>query len=256
MARLNLEQAASFPNSSGGTSFLSLQNDGDSAKVRFAYNSYQDIITDSVHDAKNNEGKFRQVSCLRHSNEEPFSVCPMCAAGSPIKKVIYFNVRNEETGEMQVWQRSEAYFRNNLLPLFQDIMNDYPNVPLCSIPFKITRNGAKGDHNTKYVIRNLQPDGMTLDQFPEEIDPEEKGIIKKFSFDQLQNYVNTGVYPEEGNKATNANQAVNANQAEVRPRDSYNNFGQPARVENCMNNGQQYSSPMNTNRRTMNNGGF
>ena len=97
---------------------------------------------------------------------------------------------------------------------------------------------------------------MTLDQFPEEIDPEEKGIIKKFSFDQLQNYVNTGVYPEEGNKATNANQAVNANQAEVRPRDSYNNFGQPARVENYMNNGQQYSSPMNTNRRTMNNGGF
>ena len=58
-----------------------------------------------------------------------------------------------------------------------------------------------------------------------------------------------------------ANQAQPVNQR-IQPRNNFNNFGQPARVEDY--NQSQYgqprqgygSAPVNTNRRTMNNGGY
>lgn len=252
MARLTAEQAATFPSNSGGTSFLSLQNDKDSAVVRFAYNTLSDILTDSVHDAKNNEGKFRQIDCLRHSKDEPESLCPLCASGSPIRKSIFLNVRNEETGEMQIWQRSESYFIKNLKTVLEEVSQG-GRVPICSVPIKIIRNGAKGDTKTTYTLIPMQADGMTLDQFPEEIVPQDKGIIKVFNFNQLQEYVNTGIYPDEGN---------GNNQPAITPRgNNPMNMGQPARVEDYQNNNvaynQGYNAPVNNNRRTMpNNGGY
>ncbi|MGM9543555.1 MAG: hypothetical protein ACI3T9_01095 [Romboutsia timonensis] len=248
MARLTPEQAATFPTNTGGTSFLSLQNDKDSAIVRFAYNTVNDILTDSTHDAKNSEGKFRQIDCLRHSKDEPESVCPLCASGSPIKKSVFLNVRNEATGEMQIWQRSEAFFLKQLKPIFDEVTQG-GRYPLCSVPIKIIRNGAKGDNKTTYLLLPQQGDNMTLDQFPEEIVPQEKGMIKVFTFNQLQNYVNTGIYPEE-----NQNQS----QPAITPRgNDYNNFGQPARVEDYQNQGYNNQAPINNNRRTMpNNGGY
>ena len=49
MSRLNAQQAQSFPDNVGRTNFLSLQNDGDSAIVRFAYKSLGEIPIYLVH---------------------------------------------------------------------------------------------------------------------------------------------------------------------------------------------------------------
>ena len=109
---------------------------------------------------------------------------------------------------------------------------------------------------------------MPLEEFPEEIDVEEVNIVKNYSFDELQNYVNTGNLPS-GNVSNAAPQASMVNPG-IQPRG--NNFGQPARVEDYAqpmqpqqgygipNQPQQYpqaygQAPVNTNRRTVNNNG-
>lgn len=253
MSRLNAQQAQSFPENTGRGSFLSLSNDGDSAVVRFAYNNVDDIPIYLVHDVPV-DGRNRQVGCLRTDNSQPDSVCPLCANGSYPRKVYYFNVRNEETGEMQIWSRSEAFFKKNMETLLREYNNS--GTPLTDIPIKIIRKGARGDTQTTYTFIPQPVSPLPLDQFPDEIDPEENNIIRNYNFNDLQNYVSTGNLP-----TNQANQAQPVNQR-IQPRNNFNNFGQPARVEDYIQSqyGQPQqgygSAPVNTNRRTMSNGGY
>lgn len=199
MARLNAQQAATFPTGGGRSSFLSLQNDGDSAVVRFAYNTVDELCAcDSVHTIKNNQtDKFVTVDCLKVDNSNPDSVCPLCAAGIKMQKVYYLQVRNEETGEMQLWQRSENFVLKTLVPLLSDYEAD--GTPITGLPIKVVRHGAKGDLNTTYALIPKAADGMTLDQFPDDIDVRNEGIVKEYSFNELQNYVQTGQLPSNDN---------------------------------------------------------
>lgn len=244
MSRLNAKQAATFPDNTGGTSFLALQNDGDTAIVRFAYNNIDDVPIHLVHYVKGEDGRNKTVSCLRSSFDQPESVCPLCAAGYPTSKVIYFNVRNEETGEMQIWQRTEAFFKRNIVPYFQDLQDS--GTPICAVPFKIKRNGAKGDTKTTYTLIPQVADGTVLDDFPEDIIVEEIGIVKEFEFNEVQNIAATGIVPNKNNN----NQAVTR-------RGGNQDLGQPARVEDY---GQPTTvqTPANRSRRTImnNNGGY
>lgn len=245
MARLNAQQAATFPQNSGRSSFLSLQNDGDSAIVRFAYNSMEALLgCDTIHTIKNNQtDKYIAVDCLKTDYSNPDSVCPLCAAGIRMQKVYYLQVRNEETGEMQIWQRSEAFVNNSIKPLLEEYEKD--GTPITGLPVKIVRHGARGDMNTTYALIPRPVDGMLLDHFPDDIDVRKEGIVKEYDFNTLQNYVNTGQLPA----------ANNSNNQEITPRgnDQYSNFGQPARVENYAQAPVQ--TPASRSRRTINNQG-
>jgi hypothetical protein len=195
MARLNAQQAATFPTSSGSSDFLKLQDDGDSVVVRFAYSSTEEMMgCDTVHQVKDPEGKYITVDCLKTDYSNPDSVCPLCASGVKLQKVYYLQCRNEETGEMQVWQRSDGFVRNNLLPLLQDYEAD--GILPTMLPIKIVRNGKKGDMHTKYTLVPKAYDQMTLDQFPEDIDVRAKGIVKELNFMQMQTFVQTGQLPQ------------------------------------------------------------
>lgn len=223
MARLNAQQAASFPSGGGRNSFLSLQNDGDSAVVRFAYNSVEELCCcDSVHTIKNSvTDKYVTVDCLKTDNSNPDSVCPLCASGIKMQKTYYLQVRNEETGEMQLWQRGENFVLNTLVPILAEYEDD--GTPITGVPIKIVRKGARGDMNTKYNLIPKQVDGMTLDQFPEDIDVRADGIIKEYDYNTLQNYVQTGQLP---------NNNSGEEEPAIRPRaSSVASIGQPARVE-------------------------
>lgn len=247
MSKLSAEQAATFPDNSGATNFLSLANDGDQAIVRFAYNSILDIPIYLIHEIPGEDGRNKNVGCLRSSYDQPDSVCPLCAAGYMTKKSIYFNVRNEQTGEMQLWQKTEAFFRRNVLPILQEY--EESGTPICSIPFKIKRNGAKGDTRTTYTLIPLPSDTTTLDDFPEDIIVEETGIVKEFDFNVLQSIANTGIVPNNNN---------NNQQQGVTRRGNDQSFGQPARVENYSQPAPA-AAPGNRNRRTImnnNNGGY
>lgn len=246
MARLNAQQAASFPSGGGRSSFLSLANDGDSAVVRFAYSTVDELCgCDSVHTIKNNvTDKYVTVDCLKTDNSNPDSVCPLCAAGIKMQKVYYLQVRNEETGEMQLWQRGENFVTKNIVPILREYEKD--GTPITGVPIKIVRNGAKGDLNTTYNLIPRPVDGMLLDQFPEDIDVRADGIIKEYDFNTLQRYVQTGQLP---------NNNGGEEEPAIRPRgnDPYNNFGQAAVVENYAQAPVQTAATRS--RRTINNQG-
>ena len=74
MARLSPAQAALFPSNGGRTNFLSLANDGDSAVIRFAYNSLDDIIVDTIHEVQDNEGKRNRSFPPRRKKKVYYSV--------------------------------------------------------------------------------------------------------------------------------------------------------------------------------------
>lgn len=243
MARLNAQQAASFPQSSGRSNFLSLQNDGDTAIVRFAYNSTEELRgCDSVHMVKNNQtGKYVTIDCLKTDYSNPDSVCPLCAAGIRMQKVFYLQVRNEETGEMQLWQRSESFVNDTLIPQLKIYEDD--GTPITGVPIKIVRKGARGDMNTKYTLAVRPVDGMLLDEFPDDIDVRKEGIVKEYDYNTLQNYVSTGMLPD------------NNNNQEITPRgnNTYANAGDNMLPRN-MNQGP-VQAPATRNRRTINNQG-
>lgn len=192
MARITLDQAQTFPE--GNNVFLSLSNDKDSVEGRFAYASYMDIPVDTIHSVKGADGRIKNISCMRETYDQPTSVCPLCNAGHQVSKVVYFNFFNFATNTMTVWQRSEAYYRKNLIPLFQDLENQ--GLALCSVPFKIERNGAKGDSRTTYVVMPRQADGTMIDSLPEEIDVMEMGIIKDLTYEEMNTFLTTGNLPE------------------------------------------------------------
>lgn len=247
MSRLSAEQAATFPAGSGRNNFLSLQNDGDNAVVRFAYNTLEEIPIHLVHEVKDADGNPKTVGCLKYDNSQPNSVCPLCAAGFLNKKLMYFNVRNEQTGDMQIWQRSEAYFEKSMKPYFLEYTAD--GTPLCSIPFKIVRNGAKGDTKTTYSLIAKPADNTVLDEFPEEIVVEESGIVKDLNFQELQDYVATGVLPSKNNNneeavVTPRGAAPVQQAAPVRQAAPVQRTAAPTRG----------ATPANNNRRTINGG--
>ena len=104
MSRLNAQQAQSFPDNAGRTNFLSLQNDGDSAIVRFAYKSLGEIPIYLVHNIMR-DGRNHQIGCLRTDYSQPNSVCPLCAAGEVPRKVVYFNLRIKLKSYIYIYDR-------------------------------------------------------------------------------------------------------------------------------------------------------
>lgn len=238
MSRLSPAQAAQFPSGGGRTNFLTLANDGDSAVIRFAYNSMNDIIIDMVHEAQDNQGNRKVIGCLRNELSQPESVCPLCSQGNLLKKTVYLTVYNEDEKQMQVWQRGGGFFSGTLEPLFEE----YEDVPLCSVPFKVKRKGAKGDPHTTYSVIPLPVDNTRLEDLGEPIDVVESGILKELSFDEMNTFIQTGALPGGSMQNNDVNNGV-------QPRnDNYSNFGQRATVES-------YNQPVNTNRRTINNNG-
>lgn len=248
MARISAQQAETFPDNAGGKfSFLGLQNDKDKALVRFAYKSVNDVPTYSVHDVYL-DGKYKHIGCLRTDGSQPESLCPLCASGNTAKRVVYFNLRNEESGEVQLWSRSYNYFHNTMLPYLMNYEGELHN-----IPFIIQRSGERGSTSTTYAFIAQPANPMPLEDFPEEIDVEEVNIVKNYTFDELQTYVNTGVLPNSNKNQ----QAAPVNQG-IQPRGM--DMGQPARVENYNTPNQGYyqqpvqpAMPANNTRRTMNN---
>lgn len=255
MSRLNAQQAESFPDSAGRTSFLSLQNDGDTAVVRFAYKSLQDVPVYLVHNIMK-DGRNHQIGCLRNDYSQPNSVCPLCAAGEVPRKVVYFNLRNEQTGDMQIWQRSENQFKNKIKPYLEGYEGSIHDVP-----FLIKRSGAKGSTSTEYAIIAQPVQPLPLDQFPDDIDVEEKNIIKNYTFDELQNYVNTGNLPLNANQASNNNGIQPRNDYNQAPMQGYQQpmqqpmgMGQPVYPQQGVPVQNNFGAmPVNNNRRTMNN---
>jgi len=190
MATFRSNEADKY-SSGGSTEFFSLKNDKDTAVVRFLYNELDDILGYSLHKVEVN-GKDRYVNCLREYND-PVTACPLCNAGFPLMTKLIVELYDVNTDTVKIWERGKTFF-NKLASLCSRYK------PLVATEFEIERNGKKGDTSTTYEIFPI-PDSekATIEDF---IDDENApvilgGFILDKTFEELEEYIETGAFPDD-----------------------------------------------------------
>lgn len=168
MARFSANDADNYGGS--GSSFFSLKNDGDTARVRFMYNDMEDVEGYAVHEVHEGDNR-RYVNCLRAYNE-PKDKCPLCAAGYNQIAKLYIPLYDVDEGEVKIWERGKQFFNK-----IGGICARYANsdTPLVAHTFDVERHGKKGDTSTTYELYETGSDDTRLEDLPEA--PEVLGSI-------------------------------------------------------------------------------
>lgn len=197
MGRINPNEMERYE-SNNSSEWLRLQNDGDVARVQFLYKTYSDLDTFACHRVQVGD-KERYVDCKR-DYDSPIDDCPFCSNGIPVKPVMMLSMYDHADGKVKIWERGKT-FRKKIEALF----NRYPN--LSTMVFEIERRGAKGDKKTQYEIFPM-PDVKSVDV--SEIErPEFIGsFILDKSVDEMQYYIDHGVFPEEASNETNEEEPI------------------------------------------------
>lgn len=169
---------------STSTNFFKLENDRDTAKVRFMYNDINDVQLDVVHEVDVG-GKKRYVNCLR-TYDEPVDNCPMCKAGMRPQIKLFVPVYNINAGEVQFWQRGKSFIGQ-----ISSFCDRYK--PLVGTVIEIERNGKKGEQTTKYNFYPDAADGVTMDQLPDVPDTLSGFILSK-TYEEMADYVENGYF--------------------------------------------------------------
>lgn len=173
----------------GGSSFFTLKDDGDVARVRFMYNSMEDVIGYAVHEVEV-DGKKRYVNCLRSYNE-PKSKCPFCDANQFQRAKLYIPVYDIDEDDVKIWERGKNFFAK-----MSALCARYSNAttPLVAHTFDVERHGKKGDTGTTYEIYETGCDDTILEDLPEI--PEILGtIILDKSADDMEYYLDNECFP-------------------------------------------------------------
>lgn len=212
MARFTPDKIDNYKTGGNGA-FFSLANDKDFETVRLMYNDMNDVGLYSVHEIEMN-GTTYWVNCLREY-DQPIDDCPLCKAGSKLHVKLWVPLYIVNTGEVKVWERGRTFVSK-----LDSTCRRYN--PLVSTVFDIERNGKKGDKETKYELIYMDKDDTKLEDLPE-LPKVEGSIVKILTFDQLQEYVQTGKIAElekdktqDRNPATDRRPSANSSQAPVR----------------------------------------
>lgn len=191
MAKVNINEMDNY-GSDSLCNFFTLKDDGDTAIVRFMYNSAEDIEALSVHRVEVDPvtHKLRYVDCPR-SYTDPLEVCPFCAAGMVAQAKIFIPLWDEETETVKIWERGKT-FKVRLAK----IAGAYPNIS--QHRFEIERKGAANSKDTTYNIYPLsdEPDGTKVEDLGEipAIVGKENLVLSKTS-EEMGEYLATGHFP-------------------------------------------------------------
>lgn len=172
--------------SNGASSFFTLKNDKDTARVRIMYRGMDDVEGLAVHEIEL-DGKKRYVNCIREYND-PIDMCPLCKANYKVIAKLFVPLFNEETGDVMVWERGKKFFGK-----LSSLCGRYDN--LVSHVFEIERNGKPKDTATTYEIYPISEDNTTLDDLPEPVDVM-KGIVLDKSADDMAYFVKYHEFPD------------------------------------------------------------
>lgn len=211
MARFRAADVENYK-ATGTGQFFSLANDKDYQQVRLMYNTMDDVELFSVHEIEVN-GQTMYVNCLREY-DQPLDECPLCKAANRLQVKMWVPLYLPDTQEVKIWERGRTFVSK-----LESAARRYK--PLASCIFEIERNGKKGDQNTTYELIYMSKDETKLEDLPE-LPEIEGGIVKTLTFDQLQEFVNTGkisgieTKTQTRNPATDRRPAANTEQAPVR----------------------------------------
>ena len=179
--------------------YFSLKNDGDSARVRFLYETAEDVQGHGVHKVTFANGKFRYVACARQHYDDPSDMCPLCASWNAddkkIFKKIWIPLYDVDKGEILLWDRGITFLREQLYPLIQQKVTK--QTPLCSYVFSIERHGAANSMDTQYEIIEESCDDTRLDDFDEIPSPVGTIILQK-TYDELAYFVQNRTFGNTG----------------------------------------------------------
>lgn len=165
--------------------FFVLPNNGDSAEVVFLYKSPDDVLVGDVH-YLNTASYKGYVHCCGKG-------CPACNYGERGIRVdhkIFIPLYNIQKNKIEFWDRT-TFFEQVLQ---EKVFRPFPN-PSEAV-FRITRNGAAGDRNTKYEIdpigRNVSvPYESILAGFNVTFPDGYSKICKEMTADEMYKALNT-----------------------------------------------------------------
>lgn len=189
-ARFSFNDADNYGQQNAG-SFFQLKDDKDTARVRFLYNTIDDVEGYVVHQVQVGD-KNRYVGCLRRY-DEPADKCPLCASGYKQIPKLFVKLYNEDTHETQTWERGKTFFQR-----ISSLASRYN--PLCDEIVEIERNGKKGDMQTKYEFYPVENSQFDMDSV--ECSEPLGSIILDKSADEMQTYLSEGRFPDSGEEAS------------------------------------------------------
>ena len=194
MGRIGFGDLDKFGNGGGGGSFFSLKNDKDEAQVRIMLNKLEDMedgFMYSCHMVKVGDSQYdRPVACLRNYND-PVDDCPFCAAGKKPVPKIYIPLFNEDTEEVQIWDRGKGFMQK-----FTAFCSRYSKPSIVSHLVTIQRNGKPGDMKTTYELYMDETDDTTLEDLPE-LPTVLGGIVLDKTAEDMEYYLEAGEFPPE-----------------------------------------------------------
>lgn len=200
MGRVAFADIEKFQASARG--FFKLENDRDTAQVRFLYKKIDDLDQDifCVHRITV-DGQPRYVNCLREGPNDPVSDCRFCQENwsrgvrmfLQIAVATEFDKKTKEdtAWEVKVWDRGPN-FAKKIEGVFSRVRGD-----ICGTMFEIERQGKKGDQQTDYGIFAVNTDGVELNDLPERKDLLGTVVMDK-TFEEMDAFIETDQFPEEG----------------------------------------------------------
>lgn len=187
MARFNASEAGNY-GGQGGAGFFRLANDGDVARVRFMYNSINDVEGMSVHQVDINDKK-RYVNCLREY-KDPVDKCPFCREHYPVFAKLFVPIYDIEEDKVKIWERGKKFFNK-----ISTLCSRYGK--LVEKEFEIERCGKAGDTNTTYEIFPLDDsEPVSMEDLPEIPDDFSRFVLDK-SADDMEYFIEEKQFPPE-----------------------------------------------------------
>lgn len=191
MARFNYNESEFY--GALKSNYFSLKDDGDTAKIRFLINDINDLEGVAVHEVQVGD-KTMDVECLRAYNE-PVDNCPLCAANYKQNAKLFIPVYDEGSKESKIWTRGRTFFKK-----LSSLCARYN--PLVGTSIEVERVGKKGETSTDYQFYPGNTDNAKVTDFPEV--KAEGTCFQTKTYEELQNYVQTGMFeteqPQRGNR--------------------------------------------------------
>lgn len=211
MGRINYEDVDNY-GSNSDSEFLQLKDDGDMVTAQLMIEDMEDVDIFVCHQAvvgKWDDGndKTRFVSCLRNY-DDPLDVCPMCAAGLKTQVVMMLAMVDQKDRKIKIWNRGKTF-----IPKIKNFVNRWGDMT-CK-PVDIIRNGRRGDKKTTYDIQISPAEPIDISQYekPEFLG----GYIMDKSADEMQEYLDTGSFPDSDNNNNEDNAQVRRRNTEPLP---------------------------------------
>jgi hypothetical protein len=150
----SLMEAMEKYKATGNNEFFTLEDDGDTAIVRFLYTNAEELDWFVVHEVEIG-GKKRWVQCSEEAD------CPCCLkVKKPSLKLFIQLIQKGKEDTVMTWERGQKF-----IPQIMELFEAHGD--LTQHIFEIERKGKKGDSNTKYAIHHIGESKVDTDDLLE-----------------------------------------------------------------------------------------